>query len=213
VIFATLVCIAACALRVHVERRKELRHQTLAKVLASLAFIAVALLALHPASPFKHWILIGLCVSALGDVLLVSYFVVGQLLFFAGYLAYCVALGKLLAPGAWASHAGNYAGVPVAIATAALVALWPKLGVLRIPAVCYSAAIVVMSIAAIAVARTPGLLPTWNGRFLYASSALFFASDFAAARHVILKASFTNRAWGLSAYYAAQLLVAWSLAS
>ena len=46
---------------------------------------------------------------------------------------------------------------------------------------------------------------------LLAGAALFFVSDLAVARDKFVGASFLNRAWGLPAYYAGQLLIAWSL--
>ena len=67
--------------------------------------------------------------------------------------------------------------------------------------IAYVVAITAMVIGAIALG---------NPRFL-AGAALFFASDLAVARDKFVAPGFTNRAWGLPAYYAGQLLIAWSL--
>ena len=40
---------------------------------------------------------------------------------------------------------------------------------------------------------------------------VFAASDVAVARDRFVARSFVNRAWGLPAYYAAQLVLAWSV--
>jgi uncharacterized membrane protein YhhN len=49
-----------------------------------------------------------------------------------------------------------------------------------------------------------------NARFL-GGAVLFFASDLAVARDKLVAPSFTNHAWGVPAYYAGQLLIAWAL--
>jgi uncharacterized membrane protein YhhN len=46
---------------------------------------------------------------------------------------------------------------------------------------------------------------------LAVGAALFFASDLAVARNRFVAKAFVNRAWGLPAYYAGQLLIAWSI--
>ena len=55
-------------------------------------------------------------------------------------------------------------------------------------------------------------LPGPRDHLLGLGAALYFASDIAVARDRFVGASFANKAWGLPAYYAAQLLIAWSTA-
>ena len=55
-----------------------------------------------------------------------------------------------------------------------------------------------------------GAIALRNPRFL-AGAVLFFASDLGVARDKFVAPGFPNRAWGLPAYYAGQLLIAWSL--
>ena len=43
------------------------------------------------------------------------------------------------------------------------------------------------------------------------AALLFAASDIAVARDKFVAAAFINRAWGLPTYYAAQLMLAWSV--
>jgi uncharacterized membrane protein YhhN len=44
-----------------------------------------------------------------------------------------------------------------------------------------------------------------------AGAVLFYLSDLAVARHRFVRPAFLNRAWGLPAYYAGQLLLAWTV--
>jgi uncharacterized membrane protein YhhN len=80
--------------------------------------------------------------------------------------------------------------------------MWPRLGSLRVPVIGYVVVIVAMVIGALAIGR---------GR-LVVGALLFFASDLAVARDKFIAKTFANKAWGLPAYYAGQLAIAWSLA-
>jgi uncharacterized membrane protein YhhN len=75
-------------------------------------------------------------------------------------------------------------------------------GRLRAAVVAYVAAIVAMMIGALAAHANLRLV---------VGAALFFASDLAVARDRFVKTAFLNKLCGLPAYYAAQLLIAWSL--
>jgi uncharacterized membrane protein YhhN len=52
-----------------------------------------------------------------------------------------------------------------------------------------------------------------RGALVAAGASLFFLSDLAVARHRFVARSFWNKLWGQPAYFAGQLLIAWSLAS
>ena len=68
-----------------------------------------------------------------------------------------------------------------------------------------------MVIAAIAVARSDDALPDSQRLRFVAGAALFLVSDLAVARDQFVQRAFVNRLWGLPAYYAGQLLIAWTL--
>jgi uncharacterized membrane protein YhhN len=53
------------------------------------------------------------------------------------------------------------------------------------------------------------LWPDERWIFLVGGAVLFFVSDVAVARDRFVEPSWKNRAWGLPAYYAGQLLLAW----
>ncbi len=61
------------------------------------------------------------------------------------------------------------------------------------------------------VAMTVGALAARGNTRLAVGALLFFASDLAVARDKFLARAFANKAWGLPAYYAGQLCIAWSL--
>jgi uncharacterized membrane protein YhhN len=211
VLTATLVCAVACGVLVFAEWRHDQRLRMITKTIASLAFVAVAVLGMRD-SDYARWILAGLAFGVIGDLALLGSsnraFLVGLVAFLFGHLAYVVACAQVRSPIDWITDAHAYAMIPIAVALTALQWLWPRLGSMRIPVVVYMLAIVAMMIGAIAVGRA-SVLPTRS--YLVAGAALFFASDLAVARDKFVEKSFTNRAWGLPAYYAGQLLIAWSV--
>ena len=198
------VCALACAVLVWAEARGRRGVRAIAKPVASLAFVALGVIAGGGAQP---WMLAGLGLGALGDVALLGdgkhAFLAGLGAFLLGHVAYVVAIAVRVPPDTWLPAAGWRAAVPVAVGIGALAWLWPHLGKLRVPVIAYVAAIVAMMVGALAVADAPRLT---------AGAALFFASDLAVARDRFVAHGFANKAWGLPAYYAGQLLIAWSLA-
>jgi uncharacterized membrane protein YhhN len=169
------------------------------KVATSAGFVALAL-ALHPATPFGRWILAGLCLSALGDVLLLSAsrrgFLAGLVAFLLAHLAYAVAFRPLASPSPWAA-----AGILGATAVV-LRWLWPHLGRMRLPVVAYCGVIGLMLWLALGVDRMEIRL----------GGLLFWLSDLLVARHRFVRAEPLNRLAGLPLYYAGQYLIALALA-
>jgi uncharacterized membrane protein YhhN len=196
---ATLACAIACALLVLAEWRALRPLRAAAKVTASLAFVAVGFLA----STEQPWFLAGLVLGLVGDIALLGdgkrAFLAGLGAFLLGHLAYVVAIAQLVPPRLWP---GPLAMLPIACAVGTLAYLWPRLGTMRIPVIGYVIVIVAMMIGALA-ARDNALLAL--------GAALFFASDVAVSRDKFVAKSFANKVWGLPAYYAGQLLIAWSL--
>ncbi len=169
------------------------------KVAASAGFIALAL-ALRPETSFERWILLGLCLSAAGDLLLLSAsrrgFLAGLVAFLLAHLAYVAAFWPAASPSPWAAAA--IAGAT----TLALRWLWPHLGSMRLPVVGYCAAIGLMLWLALGVGRLEVRL----------GGALFWLSDLLVARNRFVRAEPLNRLVGLPLYYAGQYLIALALA-
>jgi uncharacterized membrane protein YhhN len=199
-VIAVVACAVGLAILLAGEARDSRTLRYAGKPLASASFLALAACA-HPSGPFGTWLMIGLVLGAIGDIALMweRGFIAGLAAFLLGHVAYVVAVARIVPIEHWASP---LALVPISVAGAALVWLWPHLGKLRVAVIAYVIAIVAMVIAAIALGRP---------RFV-AGAVLFFASDLAVARDKFVTPGLTNRAWGLPAYYAGQLLIAWSIA-
>lgn len=213
---ATIVCALACGLLVIGEFLSNDRLRWIAKPLASIAFIAVGVAAVRKNPSLTELdlaVVVGLALGAIGDVALLSEhgFLAGLGSFLLGHIAYVVAVGTLIPPSEWFHAAGAAAFLPIAIGVIVLAWLWPRLGKLRVPVICYVVVIVAMVVGAIALFRVRDI-PAAPDRSLFAAGAvMFFASDLAVARDKFVAKGFINRVWGLPVYYAAQLLIAWSL--
>jgi uncharacterized membrane protein YhhN len=225
-VIGALLATCACAILVTgllvCERRGARRGVYVCKPAASVAFLGVAAagaLSSGGLSPYASLIVAGLIFGAAGDVALMlpgrRPFLVGLALFLLGHIAYVMACATLVSPSMWLSPV---AAVPVAVALVALAWLGPHVAhehrSMRVPVALYVAAITTMVIGALAVARAapvPGL-DAIGAYLLAVGASSFFVSDLAVARQRFVASGFINKLWGLPAYYAGQLLIAWTLA-
>lgn len=175
----------------------------LAKPLASSGFLLTAVAAGALDAPFGRWMLAGLVLSAMGDVVLLGNqegaFLAGLGSFLVAHVAFGAAFTVRGVAGA-----GFLALVPLT-AFAWLVLRWlsPHLSDrLRAPVVAYAVAISLMGVLAIATA-----VAAWDWR-IPVGALMFIASDVAVARDNFVSAGFSNRLWGLPLYYGGQLLLA-----
>lgn len=214
----TAVCGLALAALLVAERRRSQAGKYLSKPTASLAFILVALVGgtlAGDGAAYGRWIVAGLVLGAGGDVALMftgkRAFMIGLVLFLLGHVAYIVACAQLTPPADWTSA---YAALPVLAGLGALCYLWPHLGSMKGPVIAYVVTITLMVVAAIAVFRaaptTASPFSADQSRLLLVGAVLFFASDLFVAREKFVEPGFANRGLGLPAYYAGQLLFAWS---
>lgn len=182
-------------------------RRRVSKITASLAFVMLAVPALGRGS-FGAWMFFGIVAGAAGDVALLGRgmraFVIGLVAFLIGHVAYVVGLAKLIPPSQWISHAGVLTALPIVVAAFAMAQLWPKLGGLKLPVIVYVAAIVAMVIGAYATRDE-------LGNAMPIGATLFFASDLAVARDRFVARDFTNKLYGLPAYYLGQLLIAFAI--
>lgn len=200
----TLLALAALLLA---EYRASRLGKCFSKPVASAGFIATALVAGALDSVYGIWILSGLVLSMLGDVLLIGQsrkaFVAGLLAFLLGHVAYVAAFWVL-----------GFNGWAVAICILALLGLCLWLGQRYLPSIepamhrpVIAYAVVISLMLALATGAVIDSAP-W---IILAGAALFYVSDLSVARDRLIQAGFINRAWGLPAYYGGQLLLAASV--
>jgi uncharacterized membrane protein YhhN len=212
----TVLCVVFLITMLVAEVRSSLRLRYFSKPLASLCFVALGALVAdwHGATrAYSMCIVAGLILGAAGDVALMfkgqRSFLVGLVSFLFGHAAYVVACATLVAPSEWPSV---MALAPAAAALVVLAYLWPHLGKMRAPVLCYMATIVLMVVGALAVfAGHDSQFSDGQALLLLVGALLFFVSDIAVAKSRFVKAQLRDRMWGLPAYYAGQLLIAWSL--
>jgi len=194
------------ALQILARARDDLRLVWLAKPAACLVFVVVGLTRMHPGSPLDLWLVAGLVLGAVGDLLLIPRrtFVLGLLAFLAGHLAYLGAFQIALPVPRWPL----LILAPLVLVAAAVARwLWPHLGRMRLPVAAYVVVITAMAWGGIAVAGRG--LPWWVGP----AAVLFWLSDVAVARDRFVAPGLVNRVLGLPAYSAAQLLLAYAVGS
>jgi uncharacterized membrane protein YhhN len=180
----------------------------LSKPVASLGFIALAY-ALAGDGAYAWWVRAALIACGIGDVLLIPNqpraFQLGIASFALGHACYSFAF--------WSRgvHAATALGSAVLL-TALAVGVWRWLAAalprsLKTALVAYIILITVMVAVALGTAVHTGDPRIGVGAFM------FWLSDLSVARDKFVAPGFVNRAWGLPLYYAAQLLLASTLAS
>ncbi|MEM6996251.1 MAG: lysoplasmalogenase [Myxococcota bacterium] len=203
-----LLCIVCVGMLLSAEVRGAAGLRAVSKTAAALCMIAAALWAGASGSPAGRRIVLGLVLSAGGDVALLSSgptgFVAGLTLFAAAHLAYAAAALSLGVSWGWT------VGVALVLLPVAR-RVWRWLSphvpsALRIPVLSYMAIISGM----LALAFGASMAGTAPPRFA-AGALLFFVSDLAVARERFVVGSVVNKLWGLPAYFGGQLLLATSL--
>ena len=186
----------------HAIRVEDRTLEVISKTAASVTFVALGWVRWSAGDTVGGWLLAGLALCALGDVLLLGKrtFDQGLLAFLLGHVLYILGFCAALPVSAWPLAAA----VPlVGAAVAAIRWLWPHLGHRRFTVAAY---IVVISM------MVWGGFSTWWRQGLPWTAAvgalLFYLSDLAVARHRFVDPAFINRAIGLPLYYVGQLLIA-----
>ncbi len=180
------------------------------KLVAASSYIAAALALGADETHYGRVMLAGMGFCWLGDMFLVSsqsrrLFLAGLASFLAGHLVYVAA---------FAVRGFALPALPVAAIVMAVfgyfVLRWLKPGLdgrMRLPVVLYVLAISAM-MAMAAATHSAQASPV-----LLLGALLFVISDIAVARNRFIAPGFINRAWGLPTYFAAQLLLAASVAA
>ncbi len=173
----------------------------IAKPVASLGFVLIGLSGV----PFDHrmgaFVLAGLVCAALGDVALMfeRWFLAGLGLFAIGHLAYIAGFTRVAAPRA------EWLVLGAAAALGAGRWLLPQItGTMRTAVTVYIVIIGVMLATAFSAGTRSVALPI--------GATMFVLSDLLVARERFVESDERNRLWGLPLYYAAQVLIASTIA-
>ena len=177
------------------------------KMIASTAFLGIAVAGGAFDSVFGLAILVALFFSWWGDLLLIFHhrtvFLVGLVAFFLGHLGF---------GGAFLVHGVQYlwslAGLVVLMAPVVLVLRWlnPHLTDMRMPVYAYMVIITLM------VALSIGAVGRGGTLLFPLGAVLFWVSDVFVARERFVHSDQWNRLIGLPLYYGAQILLAYSVA-
>ena len=200
----TVTCVAGLAALLFAETSQPAWRRP-AKMVASTAFVAVALSLGAWDTGFGRWMVAGLALSWLGDLLLTypsrTAFLGGLVAFLVAHVAYIVAfLVRGVAGPLW------FATLVVLVVGGFIVRwLWPYVDQqMRLPVVAYVVTISLMVLAAAATAQADA---EWR---IPVGAVAFYLSDIAVARDRFVAPGVVNRIWGLPLYYGAQLLFDWT---
>jgi uncharacterized membrane protein YhhN len=199
------LCAAAVAGLLVAERRGSRNGLWLTKPVASAAFVWVGLESGALDSTYGQFVLAGLMLCMLGDLLLIplgrpAVFRAGLFAFLLGHVAFSAAFGTR--PLSSVGFIASGASLAVFIY---LVIRWLGRYVpsdMVVPVRAYMVVIGAMSALACAMTAAGG---PWQ---VAAGALAFTASDVSVARDRFVRHEFMNRAWGLPLYYGAQLLIA-----
>ncbi len=185
------------------------------KLGASVLFLASAWSAPWN-GPFDRLLFWGLAAHAVGDVLIAWPTQTGRLLFpvsigsfLAGHVLYFLAFQANrelwdLTPGLLA--------VACVVNFSVFLRIRKRMGKLVIPGFLYTLALMFMSAAALTAAFRAATAGESLGAWLIGVGGVVYnASDGAVIRERFVQASFTNKLWGLPAYYAAQHVLVFAM--
>lgn len=202
---AVLGALVALALFLVTEQRDSARGRLILKPIASAGFVLTALLAGATATVPGQIILVGLGLSFVGDVCLISQgpklFLAGLGSFLLGHVAYAVAFAYL---GQWLPGLGLALVLCLPLAALVFIDLKPDLPAdMRVPVVIYM--VVITAMVALAVGAVAGGFAPVG---LAVAAFAFYFSDIAVALERFRAGGFGVKAMGLPLYYGAQLLFA-----
>ena len=200
----TIVCIASVAVLLYFEAQRP-RQRRYPKMVASTAFIAVAVAAGALDTSFGKIMVVALVLSWFGDLFLAldgrGPFVAGLAAFLLGHVVYVVAFSYRGIGDDLVVPMVAMAAVSIAIATWLLPTVPREL---KVPVIAYIA--VISAMVAVGVS-TNTFAADWR---IPTGAIAFFLSDIFVARDRFSAPGFVNRILGLPLYYGGQLLLAWA---
>jgi uncharacterized membrane protein YhhN len=202
-----VVVLAACVALVALLLLDLLLPAAVAKLVASSAFVGVAIVSGAWQTAFGRLLLLGLLLSWCGDMFLVG---TSETAFLSGLVAFLLAHVAYIA--AFSVHGINrrwllLAAVPV-LSLAVAVAHWLDPHVAPYLAMPVRAYIVVISIMVVMAFGTRG---AGGSTLILGGALLFFVSDLSVAAWRLVQTDFPTYVWGLPFYYCGQLCLALSV--
>ena len=208
-ILAASVCGVACFVLVAGLLLELTAIAAIAKLVASTAFITVAVIAGAMDSRYGRIVFAGLVLSWFGDAFLIGttqrWFLFGLVIFLCAHVAYATAFITLGVERRW-----TLSSAAAIVVVAALVLAWlaPYLPAgLVWPVRVYTAVISLMVITAF------GTLGAGASPLIVSGAVLFFMSDLSVAAMRFTEPLFATYIFGLPLYYAGQLCLALSVAT
>ncbi len=200
----TAVCLSALGVLLYFEARRP-RQRRYPKMVASTAFVLVAVAVGAFDTTFGTIMVVGLTLSWFGDLFLAldgrGPFVAGLVSFLLGHLAYVVAFNER------GLDDGLYIPIAGVVVLGVAIGRWLLPTVpreLKGPVVAYIA--VISAMVALSVS-TNQFSSDWR---IPAGAVAFYLSDIGVARDRFAAPGFVNRIVGLPLYYGGQLLLAWA---
>lgn len=204
-----ILCLLTCALVLFSEKNNSRKGKWLSKPLASATFIALALHLGALETVYGNWLLLGLCLSWLGDLLLIpkerkELFLAGIGSFLLAHVAYSIAFLSL----GFDAPVFFLASL-LALVLAVLLYRWLARGLSGLFVIFVPLYLVVIMVMVVFSLSTTVV----TGDFMLLLGAVLFAiSDVSVARDRFIAPGFINRLWGLPLYYIAQIILALSVA-
>lgn len=202
--FFFLITLLADAVLLVGEKRQNRRIVWVAKPIAALGFLSVALFGGAFSTDYGTLIMIGLFLAAAGDIFLIPkarpWFLAGLVSFLAGHLFYAIAFAyRGIDPTATAIAAAVCALIAVVVGRWLLPHVEAPM---KKPVLGYIAVISAMVALAVGTVAAHGM-PT-----IAIGAIGFYLSDLAVARERFVASSFTNKLWGSPLYFLSQLILA-----
>lgn len=207
IIFLSLLITTSAVLHLRADHYKHQTQIYLFKPLTTTLIILLALLGDNPPTDFYKWAIVaGLIFSLAGDIFLMlpHKFLPGLISFLLAHLCYIAA---------FTHPAGFYASLPALLpfflyGTAVYLYLYPGLGKMKIPALLYVLAIVIMAWQALGHWRQTAELPAL---LAFLGALLFVASDTILAVNRFRRPFSAAQPLIMSTYVTAQYLIALSV--